>query len=353
MKVLLVGEKKKGSMAWFIERALLKMGVQVTFFDHRGKVLMPLWKKALFEGRRFRTYFFKRDLLEILPYMKRASKELLRTAQDFEPDLTLITKGETLPREIVRELRDSSKLGVVNWFPDNPFYDPLVIEALEEYDLFYVKDPYIIEELKKLGATNIRYLPHACDPEVHKEIELTPEQQAYYGSDISFVGTMYPYRLKILEQLSHYDLKIWGGHRDRIPPWSSLNSCHMNREVVGWEQAAVFNASSINLNTHHPNDIEGVNQRVFDIAGSGGFQLVDHKKGIELVFSLQNEIVTYRSLEELKELIEHFLSNPIERKAIAKRAMDRAHREHTYTIRLEEIFHSIEVKHETKSPVFA
>lgn len=352
MKVLLIGEDKKGSMAWFVKRAFEEMNIEVSLFDHRRRVLNTPWKKAIFEGRKFRPRLFRRDLLDYLPYMKKAGEDLIRVVKKLNPDFVLVTKGETLQRELVRNLREESKMGIVNWFPDNPFYDPLVMESLDEYTLFFVKDPYIVEEIKKLGATNVLYLPFACDPEIHKALNLNPEEISYYGSKLSFVGSLYPYRVKILEAFSNCNLKIWGSRWERISPRSPLLSKHQRKEVIGWEQAAVFNASFINLNIHHPNDIYGVNMRVFDIAGSGGFQLVDYKKGIERVFSPRNEIVTYRSLEELKELVNHFLENAEERKTIAKKAQERAHREHTYILRVQEILECMEVKANETSLVF-
>ena len=106
----------------------------------------------------------------------------------------------------------------------------------------------------------------------------------------------------------------------------------------------VYNSSKLALNphsstTHELMDLEGdfINPRTFALAATGCFQLVDYRPPLEELFEVGSEVVVYRSLEELRELIDHYLANPDESEQIAQRARERALKDHTYERRMERI----------------
>jgi spore maturation protein CgeB len=65
--------------------------------------------------------------------------------------------------------------------------------------------------------------------------------------------------------------------------------------------------------------------------------LIDNKAGLEQFFEPGREVVTFDSMAELKERISYFLAHQDERREIARRSYERAHREHTYERRLEKL----------------
>ena len=69
----------------------------------------------------------------------------------------------------------------------------------------------------------------------------------------------------------------------------------------------------------------------------GGFQVITAVPVLGEHFRIGQEIVPFRTTEELKELIRHYLDRPEEAAAIARRGQARAHAEHTYEHRLREI----------------
>jgi spore maturation protein CgeB len=77
-----------------------------------------------------------------------------------------------------------------------------------------------------------------------------------------------------------------------------------------------------------------VNQRVFDCPSAGGFLISDHQADLDHLFE-PDEIVTYRSLDELGELIPRYLAEPAERMAVVERAQRRIAAHHTIRHRLE------------------
>src|SRR5262249_53330060 len=106
------------------------------------------------------------------------------------------------------------------------------------------------------------------------------------------------------------------------------------RVVFGLEKSKAFRAAKIVLNTMHFGEIEAVNQRAFDAAGCGAFQIIDENAALPELFEPGREIVTFRTLADLKEKVDYYLARPLERAEIAERAQRRAHAEHTMDHRI-------------------
>lgn len=110
----------------------------------------------------------------------------------------------------------------------------------------------------------------------------------------------------------------------------------LQRKFVSNEaKSKAFRAAKIVLNSIHPAEVWGINARAFEIAGAGGFQLIDWRPGIEQLFREDEELVTFSSMKELKDKIEYYLPRDDERLKIARRGQERALLEHTYEKRLE------------------
>jgi spore maturation protein CgeB len=159
---------------------------------------------------------------------------------------------------------------------------------------------------------------------------------------------MYYYRARLLETFVDYDLKIWG---KSYPPWlsSPLRAIYQDEYVAEEEKAKAFNAAKIVLNTMHYGEIEGVNCRLFEAAGCGAFQIADWKPSLPELFEPEREVVTFRTRRELKAKVDYYLARPAERREIADRAYARAHRDHTYEVRLERMFEILGLR--TQQPV--
>lgn len=101
------------------------------------------------------------------------------------------------------------------------------------------------------------------------------------------------------------------------------------------ELPKLYNATKININITTSQSITSPTQRIFDVSACGAFVLTDYRPGLEEFFKLEEEIVYYRTAQELKELVEYYLAHPDERQAIAQAAYIRTMRDHTYKKRME------------------
>ena len=100
----------------------------------------------------------------------------------------------------------------------------------------------------------------------------------------------------------------------------------------------IFYNSKINLNTTSKPIRTGLPQRIWDILGSGGFVLSNYQSEIPEIFKVGEHLELYGSFEELKDKCEYYLSHEKERKEIALAGFEEVAQNHTFTIRLDQLF---------------
>lgn len=301
------------------------------------KVIDPWMYRVLIKERSL-----GKDEDEINRLTKVVSNEyLVKVIKEFRPDLFLTVFGLYIKPEIFRLLK---KEGVRSccWFLDDPWGFKEASSIASSFDFFFTHEPTTVERYKLMGV-NARYLPEACNPNVHKKVELTEEERDRYRCDLSFVGRPYPNRIEFLQGLTDYDLGIWGDGWNGVDISPGLKRCIRGGEVGQEEMVKIFNASKIALNLHPTYGLkgeaagEGISPRTFAIAGCGVFQLVDYRRELERLFRVGEEIILFNSIDEVRGLIDYYLSHPEERKAIGLKAQEKVYREHTYKHRIEEM----------------
>lgn len=100
----------------------------------------------------------------------------------------------------------------------------------------------------------------------------------------------------------------------------------------------VFRCSKINLNISLKIIREGIPLRVFDILGAGGFLISNYQTELEECFTLDKDLVVYKSIEELREKVKYYLGHEEERKTIAKNGHDKVAKYYSIEGQLEKIF---------------
>jgi spore maturation protein CgeB len=318
-------------------------------FDRPEHMGVDFRDELLAMGHEVRTFAYRRDNPL---YKNRGTKaayqvwllrRLERLCLEWRPSLVLVIKGGPISAGLVRRVKERLDVLFLNFFPDNPLW-MMPFDGIEAYDVFFTKERYALRALEGVGIRNLHYLPMYCVPSMHHPITLTSEEQLLYARPISFVGSRYPYRERLVKELLGFPIKLWGAG------WQRTESPDLRSQVAGgpvWGRAklAVYCGSTLSLNHHHPlNDIVGVNTRAFELAASGACQVADHKEDLPTLFKPGEEIVIYRDLEELKGHLAYYLAHPDEARAIGQNALKRALREHTLRHRIDEMLDVIELR---------
>lgn len=262
---------------------------------------------------------------------------IVNAVQRFSPALILVCQGKQVSPKTIARLRTVTHAPIFCWCQDALINLGRQYVLGAGYDAVFLKDRYMQDLFSRMvRSTSFIYLAEACNPRVHKPVELTADDHARYGCDVMIAGSLYYYRQEILRHLGEFDLRIWGStvswFMDQLP------GRHMGREVVMEEKARAAGAARIAVNPLHYAEIDSLNCRAFELAGCGAFQLVTARPCVAEHFIPGEEIETFASTDELVDKIRHFLKHPDQARAIARRGRTRAHHEHTYEHRLSDIF---------------
>ena len=120
----------------------------------------------------------------------------------------------------------------------------------------------------------------------------------------------------------------------------SLNKFGIKKDifVIGKDMVDCINSYKIHLNCNISNDI---NYRTFETTGCGTFLLTNYTPGLEKLFDIGKEIVTYSSIQDLSEKVSYYLNNDDERNRIAKAGYEKSKANHTYYERSKKIIEII------------
>lgn len=341
--IVVVGPQHPDTLPKSVLETLKDMGYNVYSVDER-EMLGISFRKGV--EKRGRIGFFTRlkkagveTLIKNSPKFElRVYNRLGKLIESYNPDL-IITHSAWIPPQTITQLKKSTGAKIVCWFPDHPGNIGRQYLFAAPYDALFFKDKFLVNRARSLGL-NAHYLPEACMPKWHKRTELSDEEKKIYGCDITIAGNMYYYRAIIFEELiKNFSVKLWG---PGMPRWlnSAVKKAYQGRGVTELEKSKAFNAAKIVLNTFQ-GEVFGVNQRFFEIAGCGGFQICEYRDEIKEFFEIGKEIVTFSDIKDLKEKAAYYLAHDDERRKISDAAYDRAHREHTFQKRIEKMLEII------------
>lgn len=104
--------------------------------------------------------------------------------------------------------------------------------------------------------------------------------------------------------------------------------------VIGQDMVSALNSYTISFNRNIDIDI---NYRTFETCGTKTFLLTNYTPGLEDLFEIGRELVTYGSGEDLLIKARYYLNHPGEREAIAEAGFRRVKRDHTYLRRAHQL----------------
>jgi spore maturation protein CgeB len=291
-----------------------------------------------------RMFILPDRILNALPVMydleiKRLNHKLYKYAKKHRPDVCIITGGHrTLPSAV----KKIQSLGVktVLWTTDPPCEFAMIIQLARVCDHVLCAGSEAIEILKINNVTNARLLPFACDMQFHKKVTLNADEQGHYAHDIVFVGSWYPIREKILEQLHDYDLAIWGPLWYRVKQNSHLKKCIKGGALGPDEWIKIYSAAKIIIVIHFQEENVPCYQaspKIFEGLACQGFVLTNDQPDVVSMFNNGQHLVIFNDEADLIRKIVYYLDRADERSAIAAQGYEEIIRNHTYVHRIQEM----------------
>ncbi len=337
-----VGPMYGGSLpiARYVASAFSLMGQRTIGFD-----LSPFFSSFTNLSGFVRTQA-RRDIVEG-QYVEMLSQMILEAVTERPVDILVCLAQAPLSPRVLTELRNRGIVTVM-WFVEdcNRFTTWQSLAPYFDY-MFLIQDGEYIKMVEKAGAGRALYLPVGCDPVIHAPHPVSDEDRKTYGSQVSFVGAGYNNRCHVFANLARRDFKIWGTEWPKCAPFTKLVQ-QQGRRVEPSDYVKVFNSTAINLNLHSSSERDGVdptgdfvNPRTFELAATGAFQLVDHRRHLPPLFNIGPEMATFHDAREMEEKIDYYLAHPAERAQIATASRARALSEHTYIHRVKSMLEQV------------
>ncbi|MFA6450628.1 MAG: glycosyltransferase [bacterium] len=235
----------------------------------------------------------------------------------------------------------------VSIFYDSPLDNRIFDGAFEawhpENNYFFIWDHHFTDEMKKIGIKKSYYMPIGTNIRRFKKLPYNEEDAKKYGADVSFVGSYTTKREFMLRKLldCKFNLVVWGYD------WENAHDTRFRDCIRGVadnesDLAKVYNYSKVNINLTVDQGISSLNMRVFDCMACGGFLISDYKKDFDTLFDREKETVTFKTIDELPDLVGYYLTHEEERKEKAKLGRQRVLADHTYKNRVEFILETLE-----------
>jgi hypothetical protein len=183
------------------------------------------------------------------------------------------------------------------------------------FDLCWTSTSDAVPKYLVEGATPL-FLPEGGNPHVHRPLGLVRD------IDVVFVGQRYGERPAVVERLRRTGINIqtFGAGWDAGP----ISTEEMVRV---WNRSRIVLGFSGVLNHHDTFCLKG---RDFEVPMSGACYLTEHHAELATQYEIGQEIVTYRELDELQEIVRDLLADPVRTEAIRRAGLARALKHHTW-----------------------
>jgi spore maturation protein CgeB len=267
---------------------------------------------------------------------ERAQERTVRAARRADCEI-VINLGARLMPGVVTRLR-SSGARVAFWFPDHVANLGRQLMLLAPYDAIFFKEPFLTDRLRAMLDLPVYYLPEACNPRWHR-----PTTEPGTEPFLVIAGNMYPSRVRLLDRLiaNGIPLRLYGGGFPRWIGETASRTAHTGRYIAREEKARVFRSAAGVLNTLHPSEVSGVNARLFEAAGCGAAVLTEFRPTVPDLFAVGNEVLAFHDFDDLVEQATRLLSERGLSARLGDAATQRAHRDHTYDLRVTTILEKL------------
>jgi spore maturation protein CgeB len=315
LRIVIIGPDYPDSLERNLAAAFRRCGHIVQIVAPMTKVHESRWVKAGVEvGSKFKSTgaAIQRWLVDGFP-------------QDV--DLTVVTTSSAvlLWPETVKRLKLRSRY-VVCWFVDAAVHFAAARFLASPYDRLFFTDRGLVTRACAGYGLPAEFLPEGADPRHHKP------HGVHRSPFVAVVGSIRAERLSLLERLQaeeSLDIRVFGG---QVPPWATgalRRGVRFGPWLAESAKARVFSEAAAVLNNLHPAHIDAVNCRVFEAGGSGGLVVTESRPVLEELFSVDSDLLAYRTYEELAVHLRAAVSDPLAFESKRRAIAERVRQEHT------------------------
>lgn len=261
----------------------------------------------------------------------RLNHRVLLEAKSFNPDLIWVDNKPFLWSSTIQKIKKTTNTLLINVVTDDAFgftHDgwQLLKKTMSYYDVHFVQRKVNVGEYLSYHANLVLECDRSFNPETHRPLKLTTEENKIYGCSVGFIGTYAPHREKIIAHLIQdgIEVAVWGTNWENKPFWQVIKPFHRGKEIYGDEYAKVICGMDIALHFLRKENRDDQDSRTFEIPACGTFMLAERTEKHLKYFDEGKEAEFFDSYEELKEKIKYYTEHTAQRKKIAEAGQKRS-----------------------------
>ena len=349
MRIHLIDCQKKQQYHYsnLLASAFINLGHEVFAFDSaeyprlylkidRFIKRSPLYLLAKFNSV---TYDFKEKQRAFI------SAEWLRTLKEFNPDLAIMFNNSFINVDAIRAAKESLKIKkIACWVVDDPSRTQAedLVSLLPYCDIVFCTDPGWIPLITFFNK-NAVYLPLASSDVCYKPLGTEKK------FDVSFVGSFFRndpagyFRAFVLSQLPAEHKVIISGpgiaYFKEIYPRLKKFDCR--DQYIGIEAVnELYTSSKATISLYNPQVISGISPRVFEVALSKTFQVIQDTPTIHELFPGM-QLPVFKSIPEFLDKLDYYLTHDKERIALTEAIYEITKKNHLFENRVRRILEYI------------
>ena len=318
----------------FYSANLKKLGCEAQEIIVNNEIIQDRWSK---ENGLTICHKSSSEILRKIPFVRKfvpASNWLLKILKEqikhAKPDVLYVQDLSFCPPGFLTEMKKYVRIIVGQIACPLPRLD-----FLKPYDLILTSFPHYVEKFRAMGMKS-EYFKIGFDPSV---LERVGSVQKRYSC--TFVGGISPAHragTRLLEELARsVEIDFFGYGAETLDKGSPILSRH-HGEVWGLDMYRALLSSKITINRHiDVAENYANNMRLFEATGTGALLITDYKDNLHELFEIGKELVAYRNVKELVDLIKYYAKHDKERETIAQAGRQRTLSKHTYALRMKEL----------------
>lgn len=239
-------------------------------------------------------------------------------------DVVWIDKGWTISPNTLRYIKQKQpNCKIISYSPDNMALrhnqSQQFLECIPLYDLHITTKSYILDDMRRLGAKRIEFVPQSYSEKFHFPRELSEDDVERLGSDVGFIGAWEQERCDSICYLADHGIhvRVWGNGKWNDYKEYSPNLVIEGRGLFDEDYSKSFKAFKISLCFLRKMNSDQQTSRTMEIPACGGFMLAERTKEHQALFQENKEAVYFSSNEELLEKCRYYLVHGVERESIA------------------------------------
>lgn len=265
-----------------------------------------------------------------LPENNNENAQIIQKVKEKDYDIVWIDKGVTIFPETLKFIKaHSPRTIIVSYSPDNMALrhnqSRQYVECVPLYDHIITNKSYILDDMRRLGAKDVRFVNNSYEKTFHHPRTLSDEDRSRIGGDIGFVGSWEQERCDSIMYLAKHGLnvRIWGGGKWLEYKGKYPNLTIENKGLYSEDYSKSFQAFKISLCFLRKMNFDQQTTRTVEIPACGGLMMAERTDEHRAMFEEDKEAVYFSSNKELLDKCRYYLSHEEERRQIAAAGLTR------------------------------